>query len=66
MTFQEQDISLLLKAVNFSAEKHKNQRRKGAEASPYINHPIAVAETLWTVGGVRDKCNCRGNSSRHS
>ncbi len=54
MTFSEEDISLLLKAVNFSAEKHKSQRRKGAEGSPYINHPIAVAETLWTVGGVRD------------
>lgn len=54
MTFQEQDISLLLKAVKFSAEKHKTQRRKGAEGSPYINHPIAVAEALWTVGGVRD------------
>jgi guanosine-3',5'-bis(diphosphate) 3'-pyrophosphohydrolase len=54
MTFNEEDISLLLKAVTFSAEKHKNQRRKGVEGSPYINHPIAVAETLWTVGGVRD------------
>ncbi len=54
MTFNEEDISLLLKAVRFSAEKHKTQRRKGAEGSPYINHPIAVAETLWTVGEVRD------------
>ncbi len=54
MTFNEEDISVLLQAVNFSAEKHKSQRRKGAEGSPYINHPIAVAETLWTVGGVRD------------
>ena len=54
MIFNEEDISLLLKAVRFSAEKHKSQRRKGAEGSPYINHPIAVADTLWTVGGVRD------------
>ena len=54
MTFNEEDISLLLTAVQFSAEKHKTQRRKGAEGSPYVNHPIAVAETLWTVGGVRD------------
>jgi guanosine-3',5'-bis(diphosphate) 3'-pyrophosphohydrolase len=54
MTFLEQDISLILKAVKFSAERHKDQRRKGAEAAPYINHPIDVAETLWTVGEVRD------------
>jgi (p)ppGpp synthase/HD superfamily hydrolase len=54
MTFEEDDISLILKALTFSAEKHKNQRRKGAEGSPYINHPIAVARILWEVGGVRD------------
>lgn len=54
MTFAEQDISLILRAVRFSAEKHKNQRRKGVEGVPYINHPIAVAELLWTVGEVRD------------
>ncbi|HCX28688.1 MAG TPA: phosphohydrolase, partial [Blastocatellia bacterium] len=54
MTFNEEDVSLLLKAVKFSAEKHKTQRRKGAEGSPYVNHPIGVAETLWRVGGVRD------------
>jgi (p)ppGpp synthase/HD superfamily hydrolase len=53
MIFDEEDISLLLRATKFSAEKHKSQRRKGAEGSPYINHPITVAETLWTVGGIR-------------
>lgn len=54
MTFEEADISLVLKAVKFSAEKHKTQRRKGAEGTPYINHPIDVAETLWRIGKVRD------------
>jgi len=54
MIFEEQDISLILKALRFSSEKHKDQRRKGAEGLPYINHPIDVAETLWTAGGVRD------------
>jgi len=48
------DITLLLKALHFAAEKHRHQRRKGAEASPYINHPIAVAHTLSVVGGVTD------------
>ena len=54
MNFKEEDLSLLLKAVKFSADKHKSQRRKGAEGSPYINHPIDVAETLWNVGEVRE------------
>src|SRR5438132_1028252 len=52
--FKKEDISLLIKAVKFSAEKHKTQRRKGAEGSPYINHPIDVAEMLWNAGSVRD------------
>jgi guanosine-3',5'-bis(diphosphate) 3'-pyrophosphohydrolase len=53
-TFHEDDISTILAAVKFSAEKHRDQRRKGSTAYPYINHPIEVAETLWSVGGVRD------------
>jgi guanosine-3',5'-bis(diphosphate) 3'-pyrophosphohydrolase len=54
MTFTADDVSLMLKAVKYSAEKHQCQRRKGASATPYINHPIAVAEMLWRIGGVRD------------
>ena len=44
----------ILKAVAFAAEKHRHQRRKDPEASPYINHPIAAASVLWHEGGVRD------------
>jgi guanosine-3',5'-bis(diphosphate) 3'-pyrophosphohydrolase len=47
-------ISALLRALHFAASKHRDQRRKGAEASPYINHPIEVAELLARVGGVTD------------
>src|SRR6266581_996994 len=39
-------LGLLLKATSFAAEKHRNQRRKDADASPYINHPIALASLL--------------------
>ncbi len=46
--------SAFFEALRFAAERHAHQRRKGVEATPYINHPIAVAETLWRVGGVRD------------
>jgi GTP diphosphokinase / guanosine-3',5'-bis(diphosphate) 3'-diphosphatase len=49
-----EDIALLLKALKFAAFKHRDQRRKDERASPYINHPIAVAETLWGKGGIRD------------
>ncbi len=49
-----ENIGQLLKAIRFAAEKHRNQRRKDNDHSPYINHPIQVAETLWEVGGVRD------------
>lgn len=40
----------LLLAVNFAAEKHKNQRRKNAEQTPYINHPLRVAQYLAEAG----------------
>ena len=43
-----------VKAVAFAAEKHRNQRRKDADASPYINHPIALANVLANEGGVSD------------
>jgi GTP diphosphokinase / guanosine-3',5'-bis(diphosphate) 3'-diphosphatase len=48
------DTSLILKAVKFSADKHRSQRRKDRDASPYINHPIEVAEMLLRVGQVAD------------
>jgi methylenetetrahydrofolate reductase (NADPH) len=44
----------LLRALHFAAQKHRDQRRKDSEASPYINHPIELAETLARVGGIRD------------
>jgi guanosine-3',5'-bis(diphosphate) 3'-pyrophosphohydrolase len=50
----DESTGLILKALRFSAEKHTDQRRKDAKSSPYINHPILVAETLWTIGEVRD------------
>lgn len=44
----------ILAALQLAAEKHRDQRRKDLEASPYINHPIALASVLWAEGGVRD------------
>ncbi|MEO7432678.1 MAG: HD domain-containing protein [Dokdonella sp.] len=42
------------KAVAFAADKHRNQRRKDVDASPYINHPITLANVLANEGGVDD------------
>lgn len=47
-------INKFIRALAFSADKHKNQRRKDVEASPYINHPIALAEILANEGGVEN------------
>jgi GTP diphosphokinase / guanosine-3',5'-bis(diphosphate) 3'-diphosphatase len=44
----------LLSAVHFAADKHRYQRRKDEVSSPYINHPISVAEILASVGRVTD------------
>ena len=46
------ELALLLKALAFAAHKHRDQRRKDAEASPYINHPIALANVLVKEGRV--------------
>jgi len=48
------DIAALLNALDFAADKHRYQRRKGADRSPYINHPIEVAAVLAETGGVDD------------
>lgn len=47
-------LGAFVKAVAFAADKHRNQRRKDAEASPYINHPIALANVLANEGSVAD------------
>lgn len=54
MMFSENHLGQFLTAIHFSAEKHRHQRRKDPDASPYINHPIQVAELLWRVGQIRD------------
>jgi (p)ppGpp synthase/HD superfamily hydrolase len=36
-------VQRILEAAKFAAEKHAAQKRKGAAAEPYINHPIEVA-----------------------
>jgi guanosine-3',5'-bis(diphosphate) 3'-pyrophosphohydrolase len=54
MKIEPDDVSLILRAVSFAALKHRNQRRKDADATPYINHPIGLATVLKEEGGVSD------------
>lgn len=44
----------IFQALQFAAEKHKFQCRKGEAAVPYINHPIQVARLLSEVGNELD------------
>lgn len=39
-------IHEILRAASFAARKHSTQRRKDRDASPYVNHPLEVAEIL--------------------
>ena len=51
---RNKEARLLIDALAFAADKHRTQRRKDPEASPYINHPIALARVLSVEGRVRD------------
>jgi GTP diphosphokinase / guanosine-3',5'-bis(diphosphate) 3'-diphosphatase len=46
--------SIILAASAFAAHKHREQKRKGADAVPYINHPIAVANVLVNEANITD------------
>lgn len=48
------DSSVLLKAASFAACRHRTQKRKDVHETPYINHPLAVADVLANVGMVSD------------
>lgn len=48
-------LSLFMKCVQFSAHKHKNQRRKDSDETPYINHPINVATILAVEADIQDE-----------
>lgn len=50
----EQELKLILRALAFAAHKHRDQRRKDLAASPYINHPITLADILCNEGHITD------------
>ena len=50
----EAELKLLIKALTFAASKHRNQRRKNVDASPYINHPISLVNILCNEAHLTD------------
>ena len=52
---RQDPLALIFRALAFSAHKHRDHRRKDAQASPYINHPIALADVLRNEGGVSNR-----------
>ena len=47
-------MSLVVRAIEFAAKKHRTQKRKDVEASPYINHPIGLMHVLCVDAGISD------------
>lgn len=48
-------MNRLISAIAFAAHKHRDQRRKDQAASPYINHPISLANVLANEAGIDDE-----------
>jgi guanosine-3',5'-bis(diphosphate) 3'-pyrophosphohydrolase len=47
-------LSLIVKALTFSARKHRDQRRKDEQETPYVNHPITLMDILVNEAGISD------------
>lgn len=47
-------LPIILTALEFASKKHKDQRRKDSDSSPYINHPISLANVLCNEGKITD------------
>jgi len=47
-------LQQVIEAARFAARKHRQQRRKGADQDPYINHPIELLNMLANDAGVDD------------
>lgn len=54
MSLSTIELLTLVKSYDFAARKHRDQRRKDKETSPYINHPIGVAHNATSIGGITD------------
>ena len=51
---EPESIPALMEATLFAADKHRGQKRKDAQKTPYINHPIYVVNLMAGAGGITD------------
>jgi hypothetical protein len=51
---READMERILDSLTFAAKCHQHQTRKNAKKTPYITHPLTVAEKILTLGKVYD------------
>lgn len=49
-----EDAKKIRRAAVFAAKKHKDHLRKNAEETPYIIHPLGVADQIMRIGHVYD------------
>ena len=58
MTDRNTDITIaipaIMEATLFAADKHRGQKRKDAQGTPYINHPIMVVNLMASIGRITD------------
>ena len=52
MTTSGHALPALMRATLFAAEKHRDQRRKDAAKTPYLNHPVMVVNLLANVDRI--------------
>ncbi len=55
MGLDQEVFSDFVRALAFASRKHSQQRRKDADASPYINHPISLVSILAVEAGINDR-----------
>jgi guanosine-3',5'-bis(diphosphate) 3'-pyrophosphohydrolase len=54
MQITADNLDAILAAAAFAADRHRMQRRKDVDASPYINHPLTLAHILSREGRISD------------
>jgi guanosine-3',5'-bis(diphosphate) 3'-pyrophosphohydrolase len=55
MKLDQEAFPDFVRALAFASRKHSQQRRKDADASPYINHPIGLVSILAVEAGIYDR-----------
>jgi guanosine-3',5'-bis(diphosphate) 3'-pyrophosphohydrolase len=51
---RESELNLLFRAITFATRKHHGQSRNDEKETPYIFHPLGLADVLVNVGKITD------------